>query len=131
MKKLGLLFFLLPLFSFAQRDKNPGDLPWIKTDSGAVRVILPDLNYLDWAKINTTSRSDNTISADSMYHKLFSRFAKDSLPSFDFAKQELYTKSYCMQCISSCPPINGHIEPCHRNACRYTAVWFVRNKRNL
>lgn len=57
------------------------------------------------------------------------RFLTDSLPVFDFSKQELVLYSACDQCLAFCNHHGKENEPCHRNVCRFQDAWFVRDKK--
>jgi hypothetical protein len=140
MKRIFIfLVCLAPIFSFSQTPDtiNLGlgsPQLWGFKDTGvdtsAHMVSLPPLwkselyKTLHMGKYGTYQY---VISEDSMYYKAFARFSKDSLPVFDFSKKELFAKISCHYCSSLGTMDNG--EPRHRNACQYTAFWFVRNKR--
>jgi hypothetical protein len=119
MKLLFLILFFMPLLSSAQFGKA-------RFDSTARFVSLP-LKQLDLSVFSgdrSKSSYQYVVTNDTMYYKIFARYKKDSLPTFDFSKQELVFSMACTQCLALCPTI----EPCHRNACRYTHFWATRDK---
>jgi len=130
MKKILLIVVLLPLFSFAQ--DIPFEMQWglAKVDSTYKIISLPkiwvsDLN--DALKVGKYSRSSYTVTHDSTYRKIFHRYPKDSLPVFDFNKEELLVHVSCRYCVGNATYEN---QPRHRNACSYTFFWFLRKKEN-
>lgn len=126
-----LIFLLIPIFSFAQKDKLENILFRLQPDTNAKQVILPKVRGIDFYKqyeVGIKSVHDYIVSDDSTYFRIFSRYPKDSLPMFDFTKQELLVNLFCLQCLTFCSHDGWDYQPCHCNACRYSYVWYVRNK---
>jgi len=106
-----------------------GDLWGIKTDSTCRFVSLPPLWPTDLYKIDEAGKRSSyhyLVGHDSLYYRIFSRYSRDSLPVFDFNKQELVVSVFCYYC-SGLGTMDG--SPRHRNACAYTAFFCVRDKQ--
>lgn len=94
-------------------------------------VNLPELFRYEITKffeVGHKSSSRYVVGTDSLYYKIFSKYTKDSLPFFDFTKQELMVSFSCYYC-SSLGLLNG--QPRHRNACAYMTFWSVRDKKQI
>ncbi len=111
-----------------------------KPDSSKKWVDLPDIFPSDLTKffeVGQNSSYNYVVNTDSLYYLIFSHFPKDSLPVFDFAKQELVVYISCTQCGSSYKgnkkDRDDHLwnKPMHRNACRYYSWWYTRDKKNI
>jgi hypothetical protein len=120
------------------------------------RTYNPIIDTIDFRQ---TDRRVVVVSEDSVYRKLFSnyiytkdslkkyghpdkekdfynwltyksieRYLIDSIPVIDFSKNELVIYSACAQCLAFCYHNEGRAS-CHRNACYFREVWFVREKR--
>lgn len=101
-------------------------------------VNLPDISRSDLRKhfeVGQNSSYKYVVGTDSLYYKIFSVYPKDSLPVFDFAKQELVVGISCLQCgsLRGVEKEYGNTyflnRPMHRNACRYYSFWLVRDKK--
>lgn len=128
-----LLFIVLLLSTSLQAQDDDEFFFNKKGDSLTGKPIkLPDPN---WFEISTLVKVEYkrqyrywytlTINTDSVYKKLFRYSVQDSLPAIDFARSVLTLSYYCRQCAVYCK----HSEldyGCHRNACRYTAVWRIK-----
>lgn len=68
-----------------------------------------------------------TIDSDTLYYKVFAGHSKETLPKIDFSKQQLVARVACHQCLATC----NTLKPCHRNACRYSVMWCVREKGRM
>jgi hypothetical protein len=71
--------------------------------------------------------------SDSVYRKIFDwyiRNADERMPVIDFNREELWVRIACHQCLIICNYLNKYWNntPCHRNACRYSYRWFVKQK---
>jgi len=67
---------------------------------------------------------------DSSLYKYMLRYHLiDSLPVFDFSKEELVLYSACGYCSAYCNHHGKKHEPCHRGACDFMDAWFVREKQ--
>jgi len=131
MKRMLFLFLLIPVLLFSQEEKYKDFLIELKPDSTANLVLLPALWRSDFYKLYKLGRFSAytyVVNSDSVYYKIFSRYHKDSLPSFDFAKQELLVRIFCPQCVFVCNHSGRSNEPCHRNACSYRDFWYFREK---
>ena len=94
-------------------------------------VNLPELFRYEITKFFEAVHKSSTkyvVGTDSLFYKIFSKYPKDSLPVFDFTKQELLVSFSCHYCSSS-GLLNG--QPRHRNGCAYTAFWSVRDKKQI
>ena len=94
-------------------------------------VNLPELFRYEITKFFEAVHKSSpkyVVGTDSLYYKIFSKYPKDSLPFFDFTKQELVVSFSCHYC-SSLGLLNG--QPRHRNGCAYTAFWSVRDKKQI
>ncbi len=69
------------------------------------------------------------VATDSMYHRVFSNYQKDSLPFIDFSRNELVMYSACGQCLANCEHDKQENTACHRNACYYMRAWFIRARQ--
>ncbi len=130
MRILITLLLLSPLLSFGQPGNTLPGLNQVKKDSSCIAAHLPVLPRSDFSRVyELESYTSNVyvISQDSIYYKIFSRYPKDSLPVFDFKKQELRAKSFCTYCIGL-GTLNG--QPKHRNACSYRFSWLLCNKKS-
>jgi len=128
MKKILLVLVLLPFLSFAQ--ESPFEQQWglVKVDSTYKLLSLPKIwvsDLKDALEVGKYSRSSYTVTHDSMYRKIFHRYPKDSLPVFDFKKDELVVHVSCRYCNRMSSYDN---QPRHRNACSYMIFWYLRKK---
>ncbi len=104
-------------------------------DSTAKFINLPSAWRTDFHKFFEVGKKSSYlyIVADSLYHKIFSwefKYYGSSMPVIDFTKQELLVRVVCHQCLMSCNPqgFNWNNTPCHRNVCRYSYTWYLRDK---
>ena len=111
------------------------DTDYIDTDTLPERnkkwVSLPGIFRYDLTKFfeaQHNSSNKYVVDTDSLYYKIFLKYPKDSLPFFDFTKQELMVSFSCYYC-SSLGLLNG--QPRHRNACAYITFWSVRDKKQI
>jgi hypothetical protein len=116
-----LMFFLLlllcPLLIFSQTN-------WAVFDTlpaGVVRIDLPATK-----SANSFNGDAQVITDDATYRSLFADSVQAKLPVIDFTRYELLSKTYCSQCLTVC----GNHPQCHRNACRYTRMWFLMDKQD-
>jgi hypothetical protein len=131
MRKMLFVLLLLPIFTYSQEDQFFGPLLKQRKDSTTRPVSLPSLFKSDLSKIYEIGRKsayNYVVDRDSVYYRIFSRYPKDSLPVFDFNKQELVVVISCHYCSGN-GSFNG--VPRHRNACAYRDFWFVREKKPL
>jgi hypothetical protein len=129
--KLFVVVFLLPILTYSQDDLVKGPLWKQRKDSTSKPVSLPSLHKSDLSKIYEIGRKSSysyIIDRDSVYYRIFSRYPTDSLPVFDFSKQQLVVVISCHYC-SGDGSFNG--VPRHRNACAYRDFWFVREKQPI
>jgi hypothetical protein len=132
MKKMLFLFLMIPAICSAQKDAhNLFELLSGKNVRGE-ETKLPELksrelySYFEAGKRPGTSLH---ITSDSVYYKIFAAYSKDSLPVIDFTCKELNVLAYCAQCLAGCNhKSDGWNEPCHRNACMYRYLWFIKDK---
>ena len=133
MKRVLLFVFFIPYFSLAQKNKYAEALFGLKQDTNAKYIKLPPLwrsDFYNLYRVGKYSSYRYLIKEESTYLKIFSRYHRDSLPVFDFTKQELVVSIACSQCLVVCKHNDFRDnEPCHRNACNYSEIWFVREKR--
>lgn len=131
MIKLILFTFFFPLLVTAQQDTNPNRLPMV--DSGRGRWLnMPPPKKWDWLHqldLKAFRMNGYHIIPDTLFTRIFEGPHPDSLPEIDFTRQELVLSSYCVQCTVRCRD-SGLGYPCHRNACRYSYSWQVRDKRS-
>lgn len=113
------LLLLLPFTTMAQEGGNPF---LVKGDSTVKWVSLPTKNLHLLQEHGRYSNYSYVIRHDSIYHRVFKNYSRDSLPAINFQTSELVLRTTCTQCLATCPDNR----PCHRNACRYTSIWFVR-----
>ncbi len=116
--------------SWFLRDKIvPGILPGKTNYPCSTSYRLPVLSQAELTRffaIGSYSSYSYIISSDSLYHRVFSAYDKDSLPLIDFSKDELVLNVSCPQCSVSCGSAGMGNRPCHRNACRYFNSCCVR-----
>lgn len=132
MKKMLFLLLFIPFISFSQEKNFLEALPGLKSDSTSKYIKLPPLWQSDFYKYYEVGRKSSyrhVITNDTTYYSIFAKYHKDSLPFIDFNKQELVASIACSQCLVYCKHEGWNNEPCHRNACRYSEVWFLRDKR--
>lgn len=133
MKKMLFLFLLLPVICFAQKDKYTEASTLLAGDTSLGKVVkMPDLRNWDLYnhfEIGMKSKYIYTVNNDSLYKNIFATCSKDSLPVINFNQQELLVRVYCPQCVVTCSHTGTDNEPCHRNACMYREVWYLRNKK--
>lgn len=111
MKRLLVMLLLFPLPLFGQ----------FLTDSAKGKfLILPGM-----ATDNPFSREDILVTCEIKYRSLFPEKLHDSLPFIDFNRQELIGLKNCPQCLAICPERPG----CHRNACQYVTIWYLRERK--
>lgn len=130
MRRMLFLLLLFPV-SLSAQIKEAGTFWKWAGDSSSRPVSLPDLRYSDLHKVYEVGKKSSyfyIVDHDSVYYRIFSRFAKDSLPVFDFSKQELIVNIACVYC-SGGGNLNG--TPRHRNACGYADFWFLRDKKKF
>ncbi|MEO7983961.1 MAG: hypothetical protein ABI688_07760 [Bacteroidota bacterium] len=103
-------------------------------DRGIMCVISSDTAYYKLFSIyNVTKKQLKNYKIennDSFYYKLQEKYLIDSLPVFDFSKQELVMYAACGQCLAFCHHSTGE-DACHRNACYLQKSWYVRDKEPL
>lgn len=133
MKRILLIFLLLPVICFAQKGKY-AEAPFpLAGDTSLGKVIkMPDLRKWEqdnYFEIGMKSKYVYAVNNDSLYKKIFAACSKDSLPVINFNQQKLFVRVYCPQCVVTCSHTGTDNEPCHRNACMYREVWYVRNKK--
>ncbi|MEI9810694.1 MAG: hypothetical protein WDO16_24050 [Bacteroidota bacterium] len=129
MKTFFSFLLLIPFLSFEQQGTSVYGFEGMKKDSICKPVSLPDLQSADLSEMYDLGKNsfyDYIVSHDSVYYRIFSRYAKNSLPVYDFSKQELLVHISCRYCAGSGSYNN---EPRHRNACQYKAFWCLRNKK--
>ena len=135
MKKMLLILLLVPVLGFAQRDEWTKAWLLNQPDSLGKPITMPKYKYYSKLysvfEIGQKSTYVYTITADSVYHKIFNDLPKDSLPAIDFSKQELMVYVACPQCLATCHHTGRDNEPCHRNACMYKESWYVKDKKLL
>jgi hypothetical protein len=160
MKKGLLLLIFVPILTFGQSKESIAAFLKSRPEGLGTAVSLPETSYNpNYRKYDTTGKKHSIIyvvTTDSVYHEFFSmyRFTKesleqykmnndsllykfysryliDSLPVFDFSKQELVLYAACGQCFAFCGHHGEEQEPCHRNACHYLETWYVRDKEPL
>jgi hypothetical protein len=115
MKQLLLLFLLCPMLLVAQ----PGWTVFDTLPQGAVRIGMPQEKFSSGLNGNPY-----LIRNDAEYKALFADSVHALLPVIDFERYELRANTRCMQCFTSCER-----PQCHRNACRYTRLWFLVDKQ--
>ena len=123
-----------------QRDYNPIiDTIDFRQKENRVVVITEDSVYkkLFWRYVYTKDSLKKYGKPDKekdFYNWLTSqsieRFLVDSIPKIDFSKNELVLYSACGQCLTNCEHNEGH-HSCHRNACNFSEVWFLREKKEV
>lgn len=103
-------------------------------ERGLIYVVSSDSAYHKiFSRFNITKESLNNYKIennDSFFYKLLLKYLIDSLPVFDFSKQELVLYSACGQCLAFCHHTIG-VDACHRNACTLMEAWYVRDKETL
>ena len=122
-----LIMVILPFLSLAQGDD---DLIYWKRDSTDTMIRVPKMTAYQlspWFRAGEYSSYVKVIEHDSLYYRVFNRFHRDSLPVIDFSKKELVLYLFCAQCAAYC----SNNRPCHRNACSYQSIWFLRPKGSL
>jgi len=72
-----------------------------------------------------------TVSTETEYRIVFGYYPVDSLPVFDFSKQELIVYAACGQCLAFCGHQGKKNEACHRNACHFQQAWYLREKKQV
>ncbi|MEO7923830.1 MAG: hypothetical protein ABIR30_09140 [Chitinophagaceae bacterium] len=131
MRKLLFVLLFIPAIAGAQQDKEGNNLFLRKTDSSCRFISLPPLWRSDLTKVYEVGGKSSyqyIINHDSVYYRIFSRYSKDSLPVFDFSKQELLVRISCSYCIGM---MAMNREPAHRNACSYNDSWCLRDKKEI
>jgi hypothetical protein len=131
MKLSFFVFLILSTTVNAQEPSDFGNRPAIIEDSTlGKRLRLPKLEVWHLSSpgtIDTVSPGVYRVPAKALYYELFSGHPAEILPVIDFEKQELLFTSYCVQCVTFCK--DSELDyACHRNACRYSLAWFVREK---
>jgi len=81
------------------------------------RYVYTQDSIIKYTKLNT----------DAYYLNWMKKHLIDSLPVIDFSKQELIMYSACGQCLAFCRHDEGYTS-CHRNACNFRELWFIRKK---
>jgi hypothetical protein len=133
MRKILFLLLFVPIVSFAQSDESIAAFTISKPDS--LGKSVPQLNDIEFSRLyvirelGLKRKYIYTINTETEYKTIFERYLKDSLPVFDFSKQELVVYAACGQCLVVCNHHGGHSEPCHRNACHFQQAWYVRDKK--
>ncbi|MBK7560220.1 MAG: hypothetical protein IPI68_01560 [Chitinophagaceae bacterium] len=100
----------------------------IKTDSVYRNLLFKEYHYPhDSLKHYKFTRHDfyDSLGYNEILHHL-----SDSLAVIDFTRQELILYSACAKCLEVCRHKEG-MEGCHRSACQFMDVWFVRDKEPL
>lgn len=158
MRKMLILLLFIPAVGFAQSDASIEAFLKSRPQNLGKLISLPKASHnphYDRDGVRGQNRIFiYVVSADSTYRKLFSlyrytkkdlekyrvvndtlsyqyysRYAIDSLPSFDFSRQELVLYSACGQCLNNCDHQGKEQEFCHRNACHFQEAWYVRDKK--
>ena len=158
MKRMLFILLLVPALSFAQSNESIAAFLKSRPENLGKPVTLPHRSYYDILSMRDSKgrykrsfiaviTSDSVYhkifgqyiytkeslknwvtAADSFYYKLMCEYSIDSLPVFDFSKQELVLYSACGQCLAFCNHESEEREACHRNACHMQDAWYVRNK---
>jgi hypothetical protein len=133
MRKMLFLLLLLPALSFAQSDESIAAFTISKPDS--LGKPVPQLNGIKFnhlysiRELGLKRKYIYTITTEAEYKTVFNRYQNDSLPVFDFSKQELVVYAACGQCMIVCNHHEKRNESCHRNACHFQQAWYVREKK--
>ncbi len=103
-------------------------------DRSIIYVVTSEAAYhKTFSRYNVTKESLKNYKIennDSFYYRLQEKYLVDSLPVFDFSKQELVLYAACGQCLAFCNHNKGE-DACHRNACYLQEAWYVRDKEPL
>lgn len=158
MRKMLFLLLFIPAAGFAQseesveafvksRPQNLGKLislprashnPHYSTDGSMgqnkmfIFIVSADSTYRQLFSLYHYTDKDLVkykVANDTLSYRYYSRYSIDSLPSFDFSRQELVLYSACGQCLRICDHHGKDQEPCHRNACHFQEAWYVRDKK--
>jgi hypothetical protein len=133
MRKMLFLLLLLPAMSFAQSDESIAAFAISKPDS--LGKSVPQLNGIKFnslysiRELGLKRKYIYTITTETEYSAVFKRYKNDSIPIFDFSKQELVVYAACGQCMIVCNHHGKENESCHRNACHFQQAWYLRNKK--
>ena len=133
MKNIFFLLLLLPSLTFAQSNKSITAFLTSRPDTLGTPVL--ELNNKKFnqlysiREVGMKRKYIYTIYTAEEYRKVFDNYHKDSLPFFDFSKQELVVYTACGQCMIVCNHHGREREPCHRNACVYQEAWYIRDKK--
>ncbi len=133
MRKMLFLLIFVSVISFGQSDESIAAFAISKPDS--LGKSVPQLNGIQFSnlysirELGLKRKYIYTISTEMEYKKVFDRCLKDSLPVFDFSKQELVVYAACGQCMIVCNHQGKKNESCHRNACHFQEAWYVREKK--
>jgi hypothetical protein len=154
---LFLLLFI-PVVGFAQSDasieaflksrpQNLGKLILLPKESGIphyyqdgtrgwnqafIYVISSDSIYRELFSLYRFTHKDLEkfkVENDTLSYQYYARYLIDSLPEFDFSRQELVLYIACGQCLNNCDHHGKAREPCHRNACHLQKAWYLRDKK--
>jgi len=134
MRKMLFLLLFLPVLSFAQSDESIVAFAISRPDS--LGKSVPQLNDIELTRLyairelGLKRKYIYTITTEIEYKTVFNRYPYDSLPFFDFSKQELVVYAACGQCMVVCNHHEKQNESCHRNACHFQQAWYVREKKN-
>ena len=127
------LLMLLPSLTFAQSNQSITAFLTSRPDTLGAPVL--ELNNKKFTRLYSIRELGlkrkyiYTITTEEEYRKVFGYYHKDSLPVFDFSKQELVVYAACGQCMVVCNHHGKEREPCHRNACVYQEAWYIRDKK--
>ncbi len=133
MRKMLFLLFLLPVISFGQSDESIAAFATSQPDSlGKPVSQLNDIEYNHLYSIRELGLKRKyiyAITTETEYKTVFNRYKNDSIPNFDFSKEELVVYAACGQCMIVCNHHGKDRESCHRNACHFQQAWYVREKK--
>ncbi len=117
MIRLLFLFLFLPVLLQAQTPMWEIDTLPLK----ATRISLPPMkiDYVFGAR-------QFIITEQAGYKALFADSVQGKLPEIDFTRYELQSRIFCIQCVKGC---RDH-RVCHRNACMFTRMWYLQEKKN-
>jgi len=135
MRKMLFLLLIVPALSKAQSHESILAFQKSRPDSLGTPVSAlenrPFTRLYEIRELGLQRKYIYTVSTETAYRTVFGYFPVDSLPVFNFSKQELIVYAACGQCLAFCGHQGKKGEACHRNACHFQQAWYMREKKQV